>query len=176
MADVLLEPAQRPLNLGEQLRAYRIRRRMKQDAVAADLGVSQATVSRIESGALDPSPELGQTIEALLAQPENLTAFEHWRRAIAGLTSPLALIRLYAHKPDLLAVSDGLERWLSGQGSDRAGLAKALAPALKQALAPGGTQRGEITLGGAQYAVFLSVVTDDIGTEHLLVEIEIGRV
>ncbi|WP_300542806.1 helix-turn-helix transcriptional regulator [Maricaulis sp.] len=49
-----------------RLRRYRFTRNIKQAALAADLGVTQAMVSRWESGVVDPSPGMQQRIMDLL--------------------------------------------------------------------------------------------------------------
>jgi transcriptional regulator with XRE-family HTH domain len=60
-----------PPALGRSLRAWRAARRVKQAHAAEILGVSQATVSRWESGALAPSPrETARLADLLAARPE----------------------------------------------------------------------------------------------------------
>ncbi|WP_089924127.1 helix-turn-helix domain-containing protein [Caulobacter sp. UNC279MFTsu5.1] len=59
-----------PHALGRSLRAWRVARRVKQAHAAEVLGVSQATVSRWESGAQVPSPrEAGRLADLLAARP-----------------------------------------------------------------------------------------------------------
>lgn len=65
-----LSPHARPGALGRSLRAWRSARRVKQAYAAEILGVSQATVSRWESGVLAPSlRETGRLADLLTARP-----------------------------------------------------------------------------------------------------------
>ncbi len=60
-----------PHALGRSLRAWRAARRVKQAHAAEVLGVSQATVSRWENGALAPSPrESARLADLLAARPD----------------------------------------------------------------------------------------------------------
>lgn len=64
-------PPAPPHALGRSLRAWRVARRVKQAHAAEILQVSQATVSRWESGALLPSPrEAVRLVDLLAARPE----------------------------------------------------------------------------------------------------------
>lgn len=57
-------------HLGASLRRWRLLNRVKQAALAADMGVSQATVSRWESGRLAPAlREEARLVELLSARP-----------------------------------------------------------------------------------------------------------
>lgn len=176
---MLRHTAVTPVNLGERLRAYRVRRRIKQEAVAVDLGISQATVSRLESGTMEAGPGLASVIEELLARPENLTAFDQWRRALASLDSPLALLRPRPNEPELVTVSDGLTRWLESERTDTSTLARALAPAVRTCARPGAeagdvSSRTEIALSGSHHQVALQPVIDESGNRHVLIEIRTG--
>ena len=48
---------------GLELRSFRLRKKMKQEAVAAHLGVSQAYIYRFEAGVTTPTPEIESRIE-----------------------------------------------------------------------------------------------------------------
>ena len=63
---------------GLELRSFRLRKKMKQEAVAAHLGVSQAYISRLEAGVTTPTPEIESRIEQLLCTRENRPHFDHW--------------------------------------------------------------------------------------------------
>jgi transcriptional regulator with XRE-family HTH domain len=64
-------PPAPPHALGRSLRGWRAARRVKQAHAAEILGVSQATISRWESGALTPSPrEAAGLVDLLAARPE----------------------------------------------------------------------------------------------------------
>ena len=51
---------------------YRLRRHLSQDAVAAAAGIAQARISRIERGAIDPSPDEALRIAQALEVPVRL--------------------------------------------------------------------------------------------------------
>lgn len=63
---------------GAEVRNFRLRKKMKQEAVAAHLGVSQAYISRLEAGISAPTPDIVKRIEQLLETRENRPHFEHW--------------------------------------------------------------------------------------------------
>ncbi len=111
------------MNWGEALRAFRVRNNLKQEAAGHMLGVSQAFVSRIESGSLTPSPNVEMRLRALLTAPAHrpvvdyvkalvsrsphitfllsLKANEIWVEAAS--TAALALtVRLHASAPTLV--------------------------------------------------------------------------
>lgn len=90
-------------SLGPSLRRWRVLNRVKQEALAADLGVSQSRISRWESGALEPDEADRRKITRLLrARPE--TASD---RALMELVScasaPVHLVCDLTHR--LLAAS-----------------------------------------------------------------------
>lgn len=163
------------LGLGEQLRAFRMRRRIKQEAVAADLGISQATVSRLESGVLHPAPGLVATIERLLSQPENLTAFDRWCQAVTSLNSLIAIVRMHPYNPQVVSVSAGLGRVLGEKGACPEDLGTAIASALRpgagrviEAAAPRDTS---IELAGTRHPILVHPVIDEVGTPYMLMEL-----
>lgn len=82
---------------GAELRAFRLRKKMKQEAVASHLGVSQAYISRLEAGVTMPTPEIVARIEQLLRTRENRPHFDHW----------LATVRYSTGLPVLLRYDDG---------------------------------------------------------------------
>jgi len=98
-----IEPAVLPNNLGPSLRRWRVLNRVKQQALAGDLGVSQSRVSRWESGSAQPEGKARIKIARLLqARPE--TASD---RALLDLVtkaaSPVHLVCDLTHR--LLAIS-----------------------------------------------------------------------
>jgi transcriptional regulator with XRE-family HTH domain len=56
-------------NIGIEMRALRSRTNMKQSTLAERLGVSQAFVSRLESGTLKPNPMVIRRIQEIMADP-----------------------------------------------------------------------------------------------------------
>jgi transcriptional regulator with XRE-family HTH domain len=56
-----------PNKLGRRLRALRIAVDLKQVSIAAALGVTQAAVSRIEQGKLEPSADLKNKVLVVMA-------------------------------------------------------------------------------------------------------------
>ncbi|MCC5997236.1 MAG: helix-turn-helix transcriptional regulator [Oceanicaulis sp.] len=68
---------------------------LKQIALAEELGVSQAFLSRLETGVASPSEALCARIKDLLERPCNRLIFDDWRATVA--LSP-ALSSLLAHE------------------------------------------------------------------------------
>lgn len=60
--------------IGLQLKVARVRAGRKQWEVAAKVGVSGTVLSRIESGVVDPTPEMVERILAELANPTEAVA------------------------------------------------------------------------------------------------------
>ena len=71
------------MNWGKELRAFRQRTGLKQEAAAHLLGVSQAYVSRLENSTASPSSQLEIKLERLLQEPEHRPLFEHFRTTIS---------------------------------------------------------------------------------------------
>ena len=102
--------------LGRSLRLWRSLRRMKQGAVAAEMRVSQTTVSRWESGLAAPSPEEQQALP-LLARAAALrfllTRAHDWvhtaKNALVKRKDPLEYLRrLKFHRTIVSASEYGL--------------------------------------------------------------------
>lgn len=164
------------LHLGEKLRAFRIRQRIKQEALAADLGVSQATISRLESGAMEANPQLADSIEALLSSPTNQSSFDYWRTAVSRLDGLFALFRLMGAQSDPLTVSRGFERWAEAGAAAPDNAMDTIAEVVSQtrnALVDATQQpvTRPITIGGANLHLNLQLVVDDHGSRLALVEI-----
>lgn len=66
----------------DRLRRYRLSHNIKQSALAEDLGVTQAMVSRWEAGLVDPSPVMQARIRVLLALEPAIPLVD-WRRQVA---------------------------------------------------------------------------------------------
>lgn len=93
--------------LGARLRRLRQLQRVKQDSVAQLCGVSQGTVSRWESGALQPpAVQVQRIFSALRGQPLQDAAL---KRLVE--TSPLALHLVTDLDHELLAASGPRQRW-----------------------------------------------------------------
>ncbi|OLF71091.1 hypothetical protein AWH62_13630 [Maricaulis sp. W15] len=66
------------------LRRYRFTNNVKQAALAYDLGVTQAMVSRWESGAVQPAADMQERIRALAGTPEDMASpLVGWRNHVA---------------------------------------------------------------------------------------------
>ena len=140
------------LDLGERLRAFRVRQRLKQDAVAFDLGVSQATVSRLEAGVGETSPELRARIETMLAEPENLSTFEVWLTAMSRFSGLFALYQRRGQGCVRIKTSGALERW----ESERYELRDALSTHVEADLNAGGFDLCPIRDGSRQCEIRLA--------------------
>lgn len=102
------DPAVLNSALGPSLRRWRVLNRVKQDALAADLGVSQSWISRWESGRVLPDgQQLVRITQLLRARPE--TAAD---RALLDLVTrsaiPVHLVCDLTHR--LLSMSSARER------------------------------------------------------------------
>lgn len=80
------------LSWGEVLKQYRFTNNMKQMALADDLGVTQAMVSRWEADLVEPGKQMQERILKLVA-PESLSApMVGWREYIADVPAIAAVI------------------------------------------------------------------------------------
>lgn len=95
------------MNFGPVLRRIRTVRRLKQQAVAEVLGVTQATVSRWESGSLEPSDDQRRRLMRLLRSTGSLGADHGLRRLVE--TSPLRVHLVCDITHRLLAASPARE-------------------------------------------------------------------
>ncbi|MCH8491334.1 MAG: helix-turn-helix domain-containing protein [Oceanicaulis sp.] len=108
---------------GARLRAFRRRTGLKQLALAGELGVSQAFLSRIETGTSSPSDALAARIAALLERPCNRLIFDDWRATVAlspGLSSLLGryqgAVRLCEFSAGFRAMGGAFETSRDGDG------------------------------------------------------------
>lgn len=95
-------------HLGRRLRRLRRLRGLKQDVLAGWAGVAQATVSRWESGELEPRPEIVGKLLAQLARGVDGQADAPLRRLIDMSALPVHLVVDADHR--LLAASRPRER------------------------------------------------------------------
>lgn len=66
----------------EALRSFRQRNNLKQEAAASLLGVSQAYVSKVENGAVQPSAALLKRLETLSKQPDHRPTLDLFKAAV----------------------------------------------------------------------------------------------
>jgi len=71
------------MDWGKELRAFRQRTGLKQEAAAHLLGVSQAYISRLENETALPSSNLEAKLMRLLKEPEHRPMFEHFRATVS---------------------------------------------------------------------------------------------
>lgn len=95
---------------GAEVRAFRLRKKMKQEAVAAHLGVSQAYISRLEAGMVDPVPEVRERIEILLRTRENRPHFDHWLATVRHARTLTCLLRRDEDRIELVELSPAFAR------------------------------------------------------------------
>ena len=74
------------------LRHHRFTNNMKQAALAQDLGVTQAMISRWESGRSEPSPAMQDSIRDLVDEAARGTPMVHWREASAQQPAMVAIV------------------------------------------------------------------------------------
>jgi transcriptional regulator with XRE-family HTH domain len=102
-----------------RLRRFRFSRNVKQAALAADLGVTQAMVSRWESGLVDPSPAMQARIEKIIADDDAATPLVDWRSYTAAFPGLAAVISqtgmIETASRGLLALMDRTRDSVEGQ-------------------------------------------------------------
>lgn len=103
------------MKIGPLLKRARALRRWKQQAVADLLGVAQTTVSRWESGAVEPSEDQIRRLTPLLASVSDLARDSGLKRLVVTSPLPVHLICDLTHR--LLAASPAREaEWLVPAG------------------------------------------------------------
>jgi transcriptional regulator with XRE-family HTH domain len=70
------------MSWGDELRAFRVRNNLKQEAAAQLLGVSQAYISRLENCAAAPSRDLEARLNRLLTEPAHWPIFDHFKAVV----------------------------------------------------------------------------------------------
>jgi transcriptional regulator with XRE-family HTH domain len=80
---------------------------MKQEAMAELLNVSQAFISRLESGHAEPRDELRARILELLDNPANRSVFDHVIAHVKRSPDALAVVRPAQDELEIVAVSEG---------------------------------------------------------------------
>ncbi|HCR67346.1 MULTISPECIES: helix-turn-helix domain-containing protein [Oceanicaulis] len=96
------------MNWGKELRAFRQRTGLKQEAAAHLLGVSQAYVSRLENSTASPSTQLETKLERLLQEPEHRPLFEHFRTTISHSPHLISMLAEVDGKVHVDTVSEAL--------------------------------------------------------------------
>lgn len=96
------------MKLGEELRAFRVAVGMKQDVAASHLEVSQAYISRLESGSARPSAALAERIRQLMETPRHRPHFEHWVATVLHSPHIVMLCSLQNRDVRVEAVSEAV--------------------------------------------------------------------
>ena len=89
------------------VRTLRARTNMKQEAMAELLNVSQAFISRLESGHAEPRDELRARILELLDNPANRSVFDHVISHVKRSPDAIAVVRPVGDELEIVAVSEG---------------------------------------------------------------------
>ena len=97
------------MNWSDKLRLFRRRNNLKQDAVAAILDVSQAYVSRIESGVAQPSRAVRERLQALMDEPAMRPIFDQLIALVTCSASISALLRCSEGRIVVEAASEVLQ-------------------------------------------------------------------
>lgn len=96
------------MDWGAELRNFRANVGMKQDVAASHIGVSQAYVSRLESGNARPSADLAERIRKLLETPQHRSHFEHWTATVLHSPHHIVLSSLQGDGIRVEAVSQSV--------------------------------------------------------------------
>ncbi len=106
-------PIMGAIALGRSLRTWRALRKVKQSHAAELLGVSQATISRWESGTLLPLAAQERRLRVLMSARTDAAADQELARLVTGAREPMHLVCDLTHR--LLAASPGRVReWGTG--------------------------------------------------------------
>jgi len=91
-ADEDEEPVSKTVHWASILRQHRLSQNMKQSALAYDLGVTQAMVSRWESGKAEPAAAMQKRIEEMLDQADMGSPMVAWREIASQQPAMVGLI------------------------------------------------------------------------------------
>ena len=91
------EPTSAPNSFGRRLRRWRRLADIKQAHLAEHLGVSQASVSRWESGLQLPSASQRRQLDGLMRRPANSQLDEALRRLVTSSAAPVHLVHDRTH-------------------------------------------------------------------------------
>lgn len=69
--------------IGVKLKRFRHRKRLMQEDAARLLGISQAYISRLESGNADPSKKLRAKLDELMHEPEHWSLLDHLKAMVS---------------------------------------------------------------------------------------------
>lgn len=105
--------------IGRSLQMWRSLRRLKQSALADQVGVSQATISRWESGRAALTLQEQQTVRSLMAARLDSAADFALARMVRGSNAPMHLVCDLTHR--LLAMSPARERGCQLPGAELIG-------------------------------------------------------
>lgn len=94
-------------NLGAELRAYRSRTGIKQEALAAQLQISQAFVSRLEAGRTEPGDRILLRIRNLLDNPGNRPVLDHVLTGVRRSPHVICVIQPEGNNMRYVALSQG---------------------------------------------------------------------
>lgn len=94
-------------NLGAELRAYRSRTGIKQEALAAQLQISQAFVSRLEAGRIEPGSKILLRIRNLLDNPGNRPVLDHVLTSVRRSPHVICVIQPQGDNMRYVALSEG---------------------------------------------------------------------
>lgn len=93
-----------------ELRAYRSRTGIKQEALAAQLKISQAFVSRLEAGRVEPRDDVLLRIRSLVENPGNRPVLDHVLMSVRRSPHVICVIQPGAENFRYVALSRGFLR------------------------------------------------------------------
>jgi transcriptional regulator with XRE-family HTH domain len=97
------------MDWANRLRAYRSQEGVKQEVLAARLGVSQAFVSRLEAGQAEPGDSLAAQIHSILLDPANRSVLDHIINNVRRNPHIVCLARAEPDQMRYVALSKGLK-------------------------------------------------------------------
>ena len=83
-----------PDNWGNDLKTFRKHAHLMQDKAAELLGVSQAYISRLESGSAQPSKRLKARLDELMVRPEHRTVTDQMSEMVKSSPHIMALLQI----------------------------------------------------------------------------------